>query len=290
MTNAKSSMTDEDKGKLDLLMNLERAKLVSKHGGSEALANQALKAEGSSVDKALKDTRRQVTVSFFLNKRLYPKIVITRQTVLDEYQKSPQKWQQGAEIELYTITLPISRSLPREPKENGELGEPIKNPTPEQIKQAELDQMAKAREVIDRLNKGENFAQLAEDYNSHDLARTTGGRTPHVKKGSLANEKIEQYAFSLPANTVGSEPQVVEDADPAKKSVMIIKVGEKKETRTVSFAEAQRQIHEELWVKQYQQLFTDYRQTLLNAAAIEPRLERMLDIAVDVAVARYATQ
>jgi hypothetical protein len=271
-------------------MNMEKSKLISKHGGSEALANQALKAEGSSVDKDLKDKRRKVTVELFLNKTLYPKIVLTRQMVLDEYQKNASKWQQTSDIELYTITLPVTRYLPREKGENGELGATIKNPTAQQMKDAQAAAMNVGREIIERLKKGENFAQLAYDYKSADPAASKGGRSPHVAKGSLASQKIENFAFSLPADTIGGDPLLVENEDPTLTSVVVIKVGEKKEARTIPFSEAQTSIEKELREKQYRQLNVEYLQALYKSAAIENIDQRMVDIAVDVAVSRYATQ
>jgi len=287
-TAAKTALTEDDKARVDILMNKYKADLIAKYGGSESMADQALKAEGSSVDKVLKDSRRDLTVDIYLSKTLRRKIVITRDMVLNNYQKSPERWQQPAEIELFTITLPVSRQLPREPGGgiNGVQGNPIKNPTADQIKNAQFATVTEALKLITKLKNGVSFAQMVEDYQSHDEAADKGGRTPHVLRSSMRNEKLANYIFSLPANTVGSDPQVVKGSDQTGLSVVIVKVGEKKEARTISFAEAQKQIEQELQTSQYNNLFQDYIMSLYKTAAIE-RVDRMADVALDVAVARY---
>jgi len=286
ISNARTALTDEDRARVDMLFNKYRADLLAKHGGSESLADQALRAEGTSVDKVFKDVRRELTVEMYLRKTLYNKIHVTRDMMLNGYQRSPERWQQRAEIELFTITLPVSRQLPRESGTNGTLGKPIARPTAEQIEAAKVATMKQALQLVEKLEKGASFAQMVEDEQSHDEAVDKGGRTPNVKEGSMRNEKLANYAFSLPANTVGGVPQVVTGTDQTGLSVVIVKVGQKKEARTIPFAEAQKQIAQELEQQQRQKLYQEYIVGLYKSAAIE-RVDRMADVAMDVAVARY---
>jgi hypothetical protein len=109
-----------------------------------------------------------------------------------------------------------------------------------------------------------------------------------VKRGSLASKEQENYVFSLPANTIG-EPFFIDDADPMRQRVAVIRVGEKKEARTISFAEAQEEIRTRLTNDQYKQLSRVYMEDLYKGAAIE-RVDTMIDTALNVAVARYASQ
>jgi hypothetical protein len=291
-SSAKAAMTEEDKGKLDMLMAKIRHDLIAKHGGSRAMAEQALRAQGSTVESEIADQRRHLTVQLYIQKQIRPKIVVTRQMVVEEYQRNPKSWQQESELELFTITLPVSRWLPREPGEGGKLGPVKKDPTSAEVQQAKAAALAKARELTAQLKASDNpvalFAQLAEDNQSIDGRGTKGGRTPNVKRGSLASTELENYVFSLPAKTVG-EPFMIDDKDPMRMRVVVNGVGEKKEPRTVTLSEAQQEIRGRLEQQQYKQLSNAYMESLYDQAAIERR-DNMIDTALDAAVARYASQ
>ncbi|MGN6368757.1 MAG: peptidylprolyl isomerase [Phycisphaerae bacterium] len=280
---AKASLTDQEKKGLDVYMATERSKLLSKYGGSLALADEALRAEGTSVEKTLDDERTTMIVRIYMHRELYPKIVVTRQMVLDEYERT--KHTEDEEIELFTITLRVSRWL-REPGENGKLGPINPNPSPAQIAQAEHMALKQGEDIVDQLRHGADFARLVED-NSQDDRANYGGRMPNVKRGSL-KPVLEKAAFALPANTVG-EPLLIKDPDFRRETVVILKVGQKKEARTIPFSEAQKDIYAALERKQYAELANEYTQKLYRQGAVEA-VERMTNVAVDVAVARYATE
>ncbi len=72
--------------------------------------------------------------------------------------------------------------------------------------------------------------------------------------------------------------------------VVIVKIGEKKEARTISFDEAQEQIVKTLKERQFQDLQAEYLQKLYQTKAVEGLdMDRMVDVAVDAAVTHYAT-
>jgi hypothetical protein len=281
---AKASLTEQDKAQVEMILRMQLHDLLAKHGGSRALADQDLRARGSSVDQEIADVRRGLIKELYFRKELWPKVVVTRQMVVDAYQRDPKKWQKDAELELYTISIPVARWL-REPTTDGTRGAYLKNPTPAQVKEAEGQAMAAARDIVERIKKGEDFATLAED-NSADPRKNSGGRYPHVKRGSMANSKVEDYVFTLPANTVG-EPQLVHDADPLQEVVMVVKVGEKTEAHQVSFSEAQEEIMKQLQEQQRLELESQFVQKLQQTTPVE-NLGRMEDTVVDAAVTRYA--
>jgi hypothetical protein len=281
---AKASLTEQDKAQIEVILRMQLHDLLAKHGGSRALADQDLRARGSSVDREIADVRRKLIKELYYRKELWPKIVVTRQMVMDAYQRDPKKWQKDAELELFTISIPVARWL-REPSTDGTRGAYLKNPTPAQVQQAEQQAMAAARDIVQRVKKGEDFATLAED-NSADPRKNAGGRYPHVKRGSMANQKVEDYVFTLPANTVG-EPQLVHDADPLQEVVMVVKVGEKTEAHQVTFNEAQAEITKQLQDQQLAELQNQFLLKLEQSSPVE-NLARMEDTVVDAAVTRYA--
>ncbi len=281
---AKAALSDGERQQVDIVMAMQQHDLLATHGGSRALADQELRARGSSVDKEMADARRALIINLYFRKELLPKVVVTRQMVLDAYQHEPKKWQKDAELELFTISIPVKRWL-REPGSDGTKGDYLKNPTAQQVKEAEAQAMATGRELVDRVKKGEDFAVLAEDY-SADKRANYGGRYPHVKRGSMANQQIENYVFTLPAHTVG-EPQLVHDADPLQETVMVVKVGDKQDAHKVSFVDAQKDIADDLQQQQYGTLKQRFLEKLSSETPVENQT-KMEDTVLDVAVTRYA--
>ncbi|HVS70292.1 MAG TPA: peptidylprolyl isomerase [Phycisphaerae bacterium] len=284
LSKAKATLTDEEKNGIDIYMRKMLHDELAAYGGSRALADQALRPLGSSVDREMADLRRKLTFQVYMDKQITPHIVVTRQMVLDEYQRNLQRWQLQPELELFTISIPVARWLHTQ-NSDGTRGPLIANPTPEQVKSAETQAMAAADDVVKQLKNGADFARLAEDY-SADKRANAGGRFPHVKRGDLADKRIEDYAFSLPANTLGV-PQLLHNSDPAQEAVMIIKVGQKQEGRTVSFAEAQAQIAADLQDQQRAELQREFLAKLEATTPVENE-NRMEDMTMDVAVSRYA--
>jgi PPIC-type PPIASE domain len=283
---ANAALSDQEKAGLDHYMATLRSQLLSKHGGSVAMADEFYKASGSSVDKELDDERRKLIVQVYMQKQISPRIVITRDMVMDQYQRSAAM-KEDAEIELFTITLPVKRWL-REPGVGGKKGPYMENPTGAQILQAEQMALETGREIAAKAKAGADFAVLAEDYNSDDDRKKYGGYWPKVKHDDGLNPKIENYAFSLPANTVG-DPLLLANDDFQKLAVVVMKVGKKKEARVVPFSEAQKAIRASIYDKQFQELQTQYMDKLSKGAVIEA-VERMTDVALEAAITRYATQ
>ncbi len=58
-----------------------------------------------------------------------------------------------------------------------------------------VDKMSTAQEVLDRINKGESFAKLAEEY-SMDGTRKRGGDLGYFGRGVMVKE-FEDAAFRL---------------------------------------------------------------------------------------------
>jgi hypothetical protein len=280
-----AQMTDQDKTRIDMVLALERSALIAEHGGSIPLADRALAAKGSNVEKEMGRRRRERIRQLYVQKNLIPRVVITQQILRDAYDRDPKRWQQPAQVELYTLTLPVTRWL-HEPTVNGRQGAVIAKPTEEQIKAAETQALALGKEIVAKLKAGADFARLVEDYDSRDGARGYGGRVGMINRGSKVNRKEEDFVFSLPANTIG-DPLLLHETDFNDSSVVIIKIGKKTEARAVPFTEAQIQLTEELRLAQLRTLQEEELKKLSRGAAVEG-IERMHDVAVDVAVTRYA--
>lgn len=280
MQKAKSALSDEDNQRVEIMMNKVRHDLLTQYAGSEAMADQALRARGSSLEKELNDKKREFIRKIYLQRTLWPRITVTRANILNYYETHIKDFTFDAEVDLYTITIPVDRFL------RGPDGKRVVNPSAEQVKQATDAAMAKARDLITQIKGGADFAMLAED-NSIDNQKRNGGRWPRTRKGSLAREEVEKAAFSLPANGL-AEPVYLPEPDPAKARVVIVKVGDVQPARVTPFAEAQRDIEARLRESQWIKLMREFSDKLAADAAVEGTMERMIDTATEVAVSRYA--
>lgn len=281
---AKDTLNEEDNRRVEAYMNRETKDLLTHYEGSAAKADQSLRAQGSSMEKMLADKKRDFTVQLYLHKVLYPKIIVTRKQILEEYQRNLKAYTVQPEVDLYTITLPIRRFLPTETAANGRRV-PISRPTPEQVRDAAAKATARAQELIAQLRQGAEFAKVAEDESTDPKAKE-GGRWPHTQKGMLASKQIEETAFALAPHSI-ADPVVLENpTDPTLSAVVIIKVEDVVAGHIIPFSEAQKTIDNRLREQQFRALTREYYDKLRKKAAIEG-VDRMVDTVTDAAVTRY---
>ncbi|WP_119065468.1 peptidylprolyl isomerase [Aggregatilinea lenta] len=65
---------------------------------------------------------------------------------------------------------------------------------------------ATARAIIDQLNQGADFAQLALQYSLDSSTAASGGDLAWVSLGDLLQPEVENAIFALPAGTLSQEP------------------------------------------------------------------------------------
>lgn len=280
---AKDVLSEDDNKRVDAYMNKTTKDLLTKYEGSAAKADLDLRAQGSSMDKDLAEKKRRFIVELYLHRVLWPKIVVIRKSVLDEYQRNLDKYTLPAEVDLYTITIPVAKFLPKESGPRDTMV-PVTHPTSEQVKEATSKAVAEARKLIAQIKAGEEFATLAE-LNSADPKSKNGGRWPHTRQGMLALLEIEKAAFALPENSI-AEPVVVFNDDAFKCAVVVVKVGKVQAASIVDFTKAQDEIERKLREVQYVTLTGEYYRKLREKAAIEG-VDRMVDMVTDAALVRY---
>jgi hypothetical protein len=284
---AESKLTEQDKDRIQFFLEGEKKRLLASYGGVAAAAERALQAFGSSIARELRVRRRVVVTQLYREKYFWPLVVVTGDMVRNAYERDPKRWQEVAAVALSVLTLPVSNWLRSAPV-NGERGPILANPTPQQIKDAENQALATGREIVDKLKAGADFARLVEDYDSADQFRSKGGSRGLISKGDMLDAKLEDYIFSLPANTIGT-PYLDHHESFRDSTVRIIKVGPKKTARTVPFNEAEPVLFAELREQQRRELDAQEMAKLTAGALKELEvLERMLPVAVDAAVVRYA--
>lgn len=117
-----------------------------------------------------------------------------------------------------------------------------------------------AREVLDKLNGGSKFAELAKEY-SLDGSAQDGGELGFFNKGKMV-KPFEEAAFSMKIGEV-SEPVQTEYG------YHIILVTDKEEESVISFEESKEQIKNALINQKQVEKLNDYVNDLRESAEIE---------------------
>ena len=132
-----------------------------------------LKDRGVSADDLKRDLRRQLSIQKLLNREVVAKITITDQDVSDFY--NANKAQFNVAEPQYRIAQ-IVVTPRKEPQVRNRKNDDATN---------EAEAQRKVKMLMDRLNSGADFAQLAMDYSEDMNTTTTGGDLGYVPESAL---------------------------------------------------------------------------------------------------------
>ena len=152
-----------------------------------------LKARGMTVDDLKRDLRRQLSIQKLLNREVAAKITITDQDVTDFYNANHNQFNVAEpQYRISQIVITPRKELQVRNRKNDDATNP-----------AEAER--KAKMLMDKLNSGADFAQLAMDYSEDPNTAGNGGDLGYIPESAL------------------NQPQT----DPAlKKEVLLLKPGQ----------------------------------------------------------------
>jgi peptidyl-prolyl cis-trans isomerase C len=114
-----------------------------------------------------------------------------------------------------------------------------------------VDSEAKAKDVLEKINKGEDFAKLAEENSNDPGSKADGGRLGYFTKGQMVKE-FEEAAFALRKGEVSKPVQ-------SKFGWHIIKVEDRRTKPLPAFEEVKDQILSGMTQQKGQQVATELR-------------------------------
>src|ERR1700736_3259309 len=159
-----------------------------------------LKSGGVSVDDLKRDLRRQLSITKLMNREVVAKIVITDQDVADFY--NTNKAQFNVAEPQYRIAQ-IVVTPRKEPQLRNRKNDDATN---------EAEAQRKVKMLMDRLNSGADFAQLAMDYSEDRNSAATGGDLGYVPESALnqSDPALKKMVLGLKPGQVGPPIQLKE--------------------------------------------------------------------------------
>ena len=224
-----------------------------------------LKDQAISVDDLKSDLRRQLSIQKLLNREVVAKISITDQDVTDFY--NANKPQFNVAEPQYRIAQ-ILVTPRKEPQIRNRKNDDATN---------EAEAQRKVKMLMDRLNSGADFGQLAMDYSEDMNTAGTGGDLGYVPESAL-----NQSDPALKKVVVGMKPGQVSPPIQLKEGYRILKLitRESPGLRGISDPQVQQTIRDTLRNRKEQLLRSAYQAIARDDARITNYLaQRVIEAA-----------
>src|SRR5881628_388259 len=166
-----------------------------------------LKEQGATVEDLKSDLRRQLSIQKLLNREVVAKILITDQDVSDFYNANKAQFN-VAEPQYHIAQIVVT---PRKEQQ-------IRNRKNDDAAN-EAEALRKVKMLMDRLNSGADFAQLAMDYSEDMNTAGTGGDLGYVPESAL-----NQSDPALKRIVLGMKPGQVSQPIQLKEGYRILKL------------------------------------------------------------------
>jgi peptidyl-prolyl cis-trans isomerase SurA len=160
-----------------------------------------LKDRSMGVDDLKRDLRRQLSIQKLLNREVASKIGISDQDVVDFYNANHNQFN-VAEPQYRISQIVITPR--KDPSVRNRKNDDATN---------EAEAQRKAKMLVDKLNSGSDFAQLAMDYSEDPNTAATGGDLGYIPESSLSQSDplLKKTVLTLKPGQVSS-PIVLKDS------------------------------------------------------------------------------
>ncbi|HME11336.1 MAG TPA: peptidylprolyl isomerase [Candidatus Acidoferrum sp.] len=159
-----------------------------------------LKDRGVTVDDLKRDLRRQLSIQKLLNREVVAKISITDQDVAEFYNSNKAQFN-VAEPQFRLAQIVVTPR--KEPQIRNRKNDDATN---------EAEAQRKVKMLMDRLNSGADFSQLAMDYSEDMNSAATGGDLGYVPESALnqSDPQLKKIVLELKPGQV-SQPIQLKD-------------------------------------------------------------------------------
>lgn len=247
--------------KIDAYVDGEIRKIVTEdHGGLQRRYEKYLESQGSSLEQARTQLRRQFVISGYLEMEVRPKVAEpTRSELLAAFESNREGWRRPARRSMSLIDIRVAELLPSE----------VGAPTREQMQAAREETRSKIRAARLEVQNGESFAEVARRY-SHGARAAEGGAWGWVTPDSI-RERFQPAVAALEKLRAGEISEILETPD----GFFLVRCDELEPGLEPDFQNVQPQLKEFYIRKVYNQMIAELISELRAKARIEPaRLER----------------
>jgi peptidyl-prolyl cis-trans isomerase SurA len=206
-----------------------------------------LKEQDITVDDLKNDLRRQLSITKLMNREVVAKISITDQDVVDFY--NANKAQFNVAEPQYGIAQ-IVVTPKKEPQIRNRKNDDATN---------EAEAQRKVKMLMDRINSGADFAQLAMDYSEDMNTAGTGGDLGYVPESSLnqSDAALKKAVLGLKAGQI-SQPIQIQSKDGVRIVILKLIAREAPGLRGISEPQVQQNIRDTLRNRKEQLLRSAY--------------------------------
>lgn len=213
----------------------EEEKNIKAYGGNVRF-RQLLAKNNLSVEEYRREVAAEMTVARFVEKEI--RVALSNSDIKEYYETNKGKFKEPEKIHLKMIYIQ-------------------RNPQEKNSAQAA---MKKAKEALDKLNKGTQFEQVATEY-SNGMHRVKGGDMGLIHKGVLDSEEVEKTAFGL---KVGEMSKILQ----TEMGCFILLVVDKIEPTQLPFSKVRVELKKDLTEKREKEKMDDLLDTLKKRAKI----------------------
>jgi len=228
-----------------------------------------LKDQAMSVEDLKLQLRRQLSIQKLLNREVVAKITITDQDVTDFYNANKAQFN-VAEPQYHIAQIVVT---PRKEQQ-------LRNrKNDDATNEAEAER--KVKMLMDRLNSGADFAQLAMDYSKDMNTAGTGGDLGYVPESALnqSDPALKKAVVGLKAGQV-SQPILVQPKDGTRILILKLITRESPGLRGIAEPQVQQTIRDTLRNRKEQLLRLAYLAIARNGAVVKNYLaEQVMEAA-----------
>jgi len=220
----------------------EKLTAVKQRFPSEAEFKKALEENKLTESKIKADIKRDMAIQQLIDKEVDQKVQITDEESKTFYDTNPQLFQQPERVKASHILIKVDEGAPEEKK---------------------AEARKKIKEVQQKVQKGEDFAELAKTY-SEGPSAPKGGDLDFFGRGQMV-KPFEDAAFSM-------KPNETSDIVETKFGYHLIKVVDKQPAKKIAYADVKDRIDKHL---KDQKLRTE-RQLYVDKLKKDAKIEKFL--------------
>jgi peptidyl-prolyl cis-trans isomerase SurA len=216
---------------------------------------KAAQAQGASYEEFKQNMRNQIVTQRVISDEVGRHLAMNKDEELKFYNDHKAQMERPEQVRLSEILI-----APKPPAKPAGLNGKPEPPTEAENAAALSEAQAKAKDLLDQIHKGANFADLAKK-NSDGPSAKEGGDLSYFNRGALAKE-LEDKVYGL-------KPGEVTDVIRTKQGYVILQVTEHQQAGIPALKEVEPRIADALYMQKLQPALRGYLTTLREQAYID---------------------